>query len=1021
MPLYRFDDFELDADLYRLSRGGEPIAIGPKPFDLLLYLISHTRRTISKAELIREVWQAEVVSDSSIPTCVTALRRALSDDPNSPRYIQTIRGRGYRFIASAVVGAGNQIDSDQQSAATSKAKTFVGRESEMASLTTGLSQALSGDPRTFLLLGEAGMGKTRLIEEFHHVAIDHGATVLVGRCREEEGAPAFWPWIQILRTHIESGCRETLSSLEPHAAVISQMLPEISTIFPSITPLLDVEAEQARFRLLDAVTRFLQASAKQKPLVLMIDDLHRADTSSLILLEFLVRDLRRSPILILGAYRVLDIIGDTVREQCLKRVARAETARSIQLNGISQSAVGELVGQPENAELVSALYEQSAGNPFFLTQLIHLIEVDPVKSTNKSADHWRFSLPFGIKDAIASQLVGLPIKTQEALTIAAVLGRNFSAEILARGLNIPFPETLERLEPAILGRLIENTDHPPGTYRFSHALLRDVTYDQIPMPVRSRLHKQIGEILETLHESDLEACIAELAYHFRESADVGDAGKAIAYCIAAGEQAAFRLAHENAPEHFQSALRLMDLQEIADPRKRCELLIQLGAAEMRIGEREAARHDLLHAANIARQIDAPELLARAALGLAPGFFTIEVGSYDPELESLLNEARSILPKTHSDLLVQLTARLAMAAVWSNTTESCYELSAAAVTLASDTQNPVTKAYALRARHGALWGPDRFDERRQLIFELGELARISGDAEIALMYRILNITAQLECGDISATDREILAYTKLAESLQLPHAKWYVSLFAAMRALMEGRFSDNASLAQCFLEIGDRVHDQNAPQSFGAHLLLRLWEGDNLSAASPLLDEFIAKHPLIAAWKCVASFFYSENNELEGARIFDSFAELGFDSIPLDETWATAIQMLTGTCCNIGDSKRAEELYDLFLPGKMHHTIVGYGVMSFGSRARELGNLAGLMGRFEDAEEHFELAITQNQKTGATPWVAHSQFDFARMLSGQRNPARKERTRELVAEAQQTADLLGMARLKVQIADFVKDF
>ena len=239
--------------------------------------------------------------------------------------------------------------------------------------------------------------------------------------------------------------------------------------------------------------------------------------------------------------------------------------------------------------------------------------------------------------------------------------------------------------------------------------------------------------------------------------------------------------------------------------------------------------------------------------------------------------------------------------------------------------------------------------------------------------------------------------------------------------MEGRYESATMAANQFHELGSRVQDSNASQSFGGHVVVRLWENNQLTALLNLLSQFITEHPKMSAWKCASSFFYSENNELEGARIFDSFAELGFDSIPLDETWATAIQMLTGTCCNIGDSKRAEELYDLFLPGKMHHTIVGYGVMSFGSRARELGNLAGLMGRFEDAEEHFELAITQNQKTGATPWVAHSQFDFARMLSGQRNPARKERTRELVAEAQQTADLLGMARLKVQIADFLKDF
>jgi DNA-binding winged helix-turn-helix (wHTH) protein len=939
MSLYRFDAFELDVALYRLAQAGKPVAIGPKPFDLLLYLIRHSRRTIPKAELIREVWHAEAVSDSSIPTCVTAVRRALGDDPDNPRYIQTVRGRGYRFIGRAISDSDASTDSFQQPVATSRSKAFVGRQAEIASLSSGLSQALGGDPQTFLLSGEAGMGKTRLIEEFAHKATSEGATVLVGRCREEAGAPAFWPWIQILRTHIESGCQETLNSLEPYAAVISQMLPEIPKQFPPITPLPDVDAEQARFRLLDAITRFFHASAKQKPLALMIDDLHRADTSSFLLLEFLVRDLRSAPILIVGAYRDLDIIGDTTREQSLTRVARTASARSIQLKGISRRAVGELVGQPEDAELVSALFEQSAGNPFFLTQLVQLFEVDSAGLADESADQWRFSLPTGVRDAISSQLSDLPAQTREVLTVAAVIGRDFTPALLARGLRIPIPEVLDRLEPAITARLVETARHHPGSYRFSHALLRDVVYGQIANADRSRLHKQIGESLESLHDSDLDAVIAELAFHFTESAGVGDAGKAIAYCIAAGEHAASRLAHENAPEHFRTALRLMEFQDIADPRKRCELLIQLGAAEMRIGEREAARQDLQHAANIARQIDAPELLARAALGLAPAFFTIEVGTYDPELESLLNEARSAIPKMQVDLLTQLTARLAMAAVWSNSTESCDELSATALTLAREVPNPITKAYALRARHGVLWGPEHFEERRQLISELGELSHATGDAEMALMYRILNITALLEQGDIPGVDSEILEYTTLSNNLQLPHARWYVSLYLAMRALMEGRFETAETAANQFLELGSRVQDSNATQSFGGHLIVRLWEKNQLDAISNLLVQYIAEHPTMSAWKCVASFFYSENGNLNGAQIFNSLADLGFDNLPLDETWAISVQMLNSTCCNISDLIRAEQLYELSLPGRMHHTVVGYGVMSWGSRARELGNLA----------------------------------------------------------------------------------
>jgi tetratricopeptide (TPR) repeat protein len=237
--------------------------------------------------------------------------------------------------------------------------------------------------------------------------------------------------------------------------------------------------------------------------------------------------------------------------------------------------------------------------------------------------------------------------------------------------------------------------------------------------------------------------------------------------------------------------------------------------------------------------------------------------------------------------------------------------------------------------------------------------------------------------------------------------------------MEGRYSDAASSAQHFLEIGNRVHDQNAPQSFGAHLLLRLWEDNRLDEISPLVEKFIAEHPMIPAWKCAALFIHSELQNPEAIRLFDEFSEFGFNNLPLNETWAIAMQMLSHACVNIGCDSYARQLYDLSLPGKMHHTIVGYGVMSWGSRARELGNLASLMGCFEEAEEHFELAVAQNRKTGAVPWMARSQYDYARMLVQQRDPANADRIRELVADAQQVARQLGMVRLKLQVAELAK--
>ena len=148
--------------------------------------------------------------------------------------------------------------------------------------------------------------------------------------------------------------------------------------------------------------------------------------------------------------------------------------------------------------------------------------------------------------------------------------------------------------------------------------------------------------------------------------------------------------------------------------------------------------------------------------------------------------------------------------------------------------------------------------------------------------------------------------------------------------------------------------------------------------------------------------------------------MGSRNFPKNETWAIAMSMLSIASINLRDCDRANELYNFLCQEGRTSQLLGYGVMSFGSRARELGNLASLMGRFDEAAEHFELAIAQNRKTGAAPWVAHSQFDYAQMLARQRDPAHTGRIRELVAEAQQAANLLGMVRLKLQIADLIKE-
>jgi len=251
---------------------------------------------------------------------------------------------------------------------------FVGRERELAEMTVGLQDAIGGKGRLFLLSGEPGIGKSRLAEEVARYARNRGGRVLVGRCWEAGGAPAFWPWVQSLRSYLRADDRDdVVSELGPGAAEIAPILPELYELIPGLprptAP--ESESEGARFRLFHATTEFLRRASERRALVLMLDDLHAADTPSLLLLRFLTRELGSMHVLLLAAMRDVDPIPGEALTAMLAEVAREPITRRASLTGLSEDEVARYVqlaaAQIASSELTSALYSGTEGNPLFVT------------------------------------------------------------------------------------------------------------------------------------------------------------------------------------------------------------------------------------------------------------------------------------------------------------------------------------------------------------------------------------------------------------------------------------------------------------------------------------------------------------------------------------------------------------------------------------------------------------------------------------------------------------------------------
>ena len=802
-----------------------------------------------------------------------------------------------------------------------------------------------------LVGGEPGIGKTRLAAAWAGQLAEDGFGCAWVSCPEDEGAPPFWVWDQLLR---QLGAGDALRAFQSPAGSPRAFGRCVGSggDDPPVPPRAfgrsgEADPELARFLLFDAVATGIREAAADRPLLLVVDDLHWADPGSRRLLAAIGGVLATLPVVALGTYRDTEPGADAL-------CAEVGPERHLVLGGLAPgelaAAVRMATGSAVPDALLAGLHARTAGNPYFAAEAVRLLRAEGRLDTSTQLP--AELLPGTVRAVLERRLARLPASTAELLRVAALLGDELDPPLLAEVAGEPRAAVVAALAAARTARVA-------GRDRFAHPLVREVLYAQLGPVDRLRWHARVGSLLARRYRAGL-AGPAAAARHLLAAAEVGgDTGPAVEFARLAAADAVRRLGYEDAARLLAAALVL------AGPDAgRGDLLCALGEAALAAGDRDGARAAYAEATDLARRTGRPEVLAAAALGMAGGQGGFEVDLRDPDRVAVLTEALKAQPEGDSRARATLLGRLSLALAFTEAAPERREtLSTEAVAMARRLGDPAVLAAALAARCDAISGPDHLAERRAAAAEVITLARTGGDRTTEMLGRRLLVVALAEAGDWSAVDAEISSYARAAEHLAQPRLTWYVPLWRGARALMRGDLALADAQARELRGLAERAGSVNARLLGLVQRFVRLvGEGraDEVTGEFAEIVGLIPDDPRAAV--CAQAFVNAHRGQLAEARADLDRVVAGV--VPRDGEWLPKFVQVAVAAVRADHRKAAELAYQVLEPYAGLCAVEGILAGSWGSVAAHLGLLARYLGRAQDADAHFARAAELDEAAGA---------------------------------------------------------
>lgn len=1007
---YRFGEFTLDEERYELRAQGDVVEVQRLVLETLLYLVKNRNRVVSKEELVERLWRGTAITDASLTQAVFLARRAIGDSASTQHSIKTLRGVGFRFVARAdEEGADAVAQLDMRAPDSSSLSTrgnFVGRRDELVQLDHGLTQAVRGEGGLVLVTGEPGAGKTTLCSHWARSIARNGLEIVWGRGWEGGGAPAFWPWVQMLRRLLSGRHLESDRGLAHAARGVEELFPELhelssegATLEAATTEATKPRApagQRERFLRFEAAFRLIERLSLGSPLVLILEDLHCFDELSSLLVQYLAREVVRLPVLMVGTYRSTEpVTFDTA--------SLAERAR-LRLKGLDSEEIRALVekhtGQPADAPTLAHLQELTAGNPLLLEEALRSQHArgGGLPASTSTTDAFGLELPERAARAIRAGLAPLPVATRELIGIAAVIGRSFDLPLLRQAAGLTSQECLERLAPAIKTGFVRESGL--GRYLFSHAMVQETAYGDLTIERRSSWHQRVGDALESLSGTP---SVAQLGHHFLHAARVAGPTKAMHYQKLAAREAKSRLAYEDAIAHYERAIGVLGLQAGREHlESHVGLLLELAEARRAAGRYAHAIETFIEAAAEARKLDDVESMARAIVG----YGETQTQVLDPQLNVLTTEVLERLPDEDSIWRARLLGRHAVAlnfvpSAWSEREA----MSRKALEMARRLGDETTIAYTSNARRWCMSAELDVRELMAMSSEAVERALAIGNASLANESRIWKIADHLQLEERDEFVRERELHSAVTERLREPWHRMVDLRFSAMWAIAQGEFAAGERFVDEAFDAGMAASDGMVEIIRCSQRIALYRDTSRFESLLEFVNFVIQILPAEYSAISVSALIHAEAGRRADAQAaLDRLSKDDFAIVPPYLNGMTALAWAADAAHLLGDRAAAAALHRRLSPHAKRSVIGGGAVLFLGPVSYRLGLLAETLGRPDEALAHFQDSAERCRRLGALPLLAWSLFAGARVTT------REVHAEAWLRESHEIASKLGMTLL-----------